>query len=103
MLGVGLRGDAMAEIEDQWSVAECLEDGVDPFIEGRAAGDNPHRIEIALHRPVLLQLGREGQRNRPVEADGIGPRVLPIGFELQARTLGEGDDLRLRAACPRWG
>ena len=91
MFRIGLRRDAVAEIEDQGTVSEHLQDGVDPFVERSAAGDHAHRIEIALHRPVLLQFGREGQRHRPVETDRIRLRLLPVGLEPKAGSLAKGD------------
>ena len=52
------RRDAVAEVEDQRTVAERIEYSVDPGLQRIAAGDETLRIEIALDRAFLLQTPR---------------------------------------------
>lgn len=92
MIRIGVRRYAVAEIEDQRPLAEDVQDAVGSMLLGRATGHDPHRIEIALNRPVLLQFGGEGERHRPVEADRIRTGRLPIILQQEARTLRESDD-----------
>ncbi|EGE58239.1 hypothetical protein RHECNPAF_3340036 [Rhizobium etli CNPAF512] len=96
MVRVGLRRDAVTEIEDQRSMAEMLQNIVDTLFQRPTAGNDAHRIEIALHRAIFLKFSGKGQWNRPVEADRIGTGLLTIGFQLIAGALGEGDDARMR-------
>src|SRR5690242_8330233 len=70
MLGRGLGNDAMAEIEDEGTAAEAMQQPGDALPHRDTAGDEQQRVEIALHRPQPpLHLLRGGVRDGRVEAD----------------------------------
>ena len=43
-----IRGDAMSEVEDQRTIAQPGQDGVDAVLQGSAAGDQAQRVQICL-------------------------------------------------------
>ena len=51
-----VRQDAVAKVENKRVSPERFEDGVDPTIERRSAGEQYQRIEIALNGPQRLNL-----------------------------------------------
>ena len=42
---------------------EMLQDVIDTFFQRPTTSNDTHRIEVALHRPLLLKLGSKGQRH----------------------------------------
>jgi hypothetical protein len=66
------RQDAVAEIENERSSRQCLEDRIDRAVERHTSGEKRQRIEIALDRPARLNLiAREAELHRPIEPDRI--------------------------------
>src|SRR4051812_772178 len=81
-----LRQDAVAEIEDERSIRECLHHRIDSTVERAAAREQCERIEIALHRhQVLHAVARKAAFDPPVEADGIDSGFGHVAREHRAR------------------
>ena len=76
-----LRQDAVAEIEDERSVAESRQDRIDLAIERSAAREQCQRIEIALHRPAALDLvAGKAAIDHPVEPDRVDSNAVHIAL-----------------------
>src|SRR5262245_66455785 len=91
----GLRQDAVAEIEDERSLGEHLEDAVDRTIERRAAC-HPHQgVEISLHRYAPLDLiAREREIDGPIEPHGIDRDLLDVAQKRCADAAWKSDHPR---------
>ena len=72
------RRNAMAEVEDQRTVSQCLQDAIHPVSERLPARNEPQRIEVALNRSIALQALDLVQRGRPVETQGGNAGRLPV-------------------------
>src|SRR6185436_3473104 len=92
MLDRRLGRDAMAEIEDQRSAAEMLQDRIDALRERLTAGNQPKRVEIALHRALGLQALRLAEGHRPVKAQRRRTGLLPVAFVKRTGATWKTDD-----------
>ena len=89
------RQDAVAEIENERSLRQGLDDRVDRAVERRAAGEKRQRIEIALYRPAGLNLiACEAKLHRPIEPDRIDRYRFEIARKLGPGAAGKADDAR---------
>ena len=76
MFDRGLRRDPVSEIEDMWTATGGIKDFVDRACHGIAAGNQAHRVEIALECQMRRQC-----RCRPVHIDTvIDSHTLKLGL-----------------------
>ena len=110
MLHRRIRRHAVTEVEDERAVRQRLDDRIDSLVQSSAAGNQPHRIEIALHALArFLDALRLAEWNRPVEPDGIDATLRREPVVERTGTLGKADHrrigmrgLHLRGDCPDW-
>ena len=62
ILGIGLGGDAMAEVEDMGTIGKGLDNALGLRGQARAALDQQTRVEVTLNAAVFLDLRRRPAR-----------------------------------------
>src|ERR1700720_3913943 len=92
-----VRQDAVAKVENKRVSPERFEDGVNPTIERRSAGEQHQRIEIALNGTQRLNLiARKTQLYHPIEPHRVDWHSFEIARQLSSRTTRKADDARRR-------
>src|SRR5690606_40626314 len=82
----------MAQVEHERAAAKRLQNGLDAFLQGAPAGNQPERIEIALHGSVLLVGAGGVERHGPVQSKRGHARFPAIAPVKRACAFGKAED-----------
>lgn len=86
----------MAQVEHERAAAKRLQNGLDAFLQGAPAGNQPERIEIALHGSVLLVGAGGVERHGPVQSKRGHARFPAIAPVKRACAFGKADNRNVR-------